>query len=95
MVRIAHRTRVANASQKTADLDIDVLLLSNACGGLNRQFAAGDAVLVRNHLNLTAQNPLIGANDERVGVRWPHMKDPYSSGEGVNVSVFNSVDALT
>ncbi|KAL6062908.1 Purine nucleoside phosphorylase [Balamuthia mandrillaris] len=58
-------------------LGVRILLLSNACGGINPSYKAGDIVFLTNHINLTYTSPLIGANDERLGVRWPHMKDPY------------------
>lgn len=55
-------------------LGAETLLLTNACGGINRAFAAGDVVLLTNQLNLMFQNPLVGPNDDAVGVRWPHLK---------------------
>jgi hypothetical protein len=65
---------VAYPVQLMRALGAATLLLTNACGGINRRFAAGDVVLLTNHLNLTFQSPLVGPNDDAVGVRWPHLK---------------------
>src|SRR5690606_20596050 len=49
------------------------LFISNAAGGINADYQAGDIVMVRDHINLQADNPLRGANDERLGPRFPDM----------------------
>lgn len=58
-------------------LGVETLLLSNAAGAINRDYRIGDLMIINNHLNFIP-NPLIGANDERFGVRFPDMKYPYS-----------------
>jgi len=55
-----------------------VLVVSNSAGGINEQFAPGDLMLITDHINLFATNPLIGQNDERLGPRFPDMTEAYS-----------------
>jgi purine-nucleoside phosphorylase len=58
-------------------LGCEVLIVSNAAGGLNPQFAKGDMMLIEDHINLMGDNPLIGPNDDRLGERFPDMCFPY------------------
>jgi purine-nucleoside phosphorylase len=53
-------------------------LLTNASGGVSRGLSVGDLVALSDHINLTGRNPLIGANDERLGTRFPDVSDAYS-----------------
>ncbi len=58
-------------------LGAELLIVSNACGGLNPQFAHGDVMVIEDHINLMGGNPLIGVNDDRLGPRFPDMIAPY------------------
>ena len=55
------------------------VVLTNAAGGCGDGLEAGDLVVLRDHINLTGQNPLIGPNDERLGPRFPDMSTVYPS----------------
>lgn len=54
-----------------------VLFLTNAAGGINRDFSAGDFMLIRDHIASFVPNPLIGANVEQLGTRFPDMSNVY------------------
>lgn len=57
---------------------VRTLIVSNSAGGINRDFTPGDLMLITDHINLFATNPLIGLNDERLGPRFPDMTEAYS-----------------
>jgi purine-nucleoside phosphorylase len=63
-------------------LGVELLIVSNAAGGLNPEFAAGDVMVIDDHINLQNRNPLIGVNDDRLGPRFPDMSGPYDRGLG-------------
>lgn len=58
-------------------LGVRTIVITNACGGINEEFAPGDLMLINDHINLTGVNPLIGSNDERFGPRFPDMTEVY------------------
>lgn len=58
-------------------LGIELLVISNAAGGTNPAYQAGDIVFVRDHINMQPENPLRGPNDERLGIRFPDMLATY------------------
>lgn len=57
-----------------------ILIVSNASGGLHPEWAAGEIVVLVDHLNLQGANPLIGPHDASLGARFPDMSDPYDPG---------------
>jgi purine-nucleoside phosphorylase len=64
-------------------LGIQTLIVTNAAGGINQNFQAGDLMLITDHLNfigMAGLSPLRGPNDESLGPRFPDMKDAYDPG---------------
>jgi purine-nucleoside phosphorylase len=60
-------------------LGVRRIILTNAAGGINTRFAQGALMIIDDHINLLGSNPLVGANDERFGARFPDMSEVYSS----------------
>ena len=58
-------------------LGIELLTVTNAAGGINLKFAAGDLMAMTDHLNLSGYNALVGLNDEKLGPRFPDMSHAY------------------
>lgn len=59
-------------------IGVEIVLISNAAGGLNPLFTHGDIMLINDHINFMGVNPLIGPNDDKLGDRFPDMSEPYS-----------------
>jgi purine-nucleoside phosphorylase len=64
--------------QVMKELGIKKLILSNAAGGMNPTFKVGDIMLLRDHINLFGNNPLLGHNDDTMGPRFLEMSEAYS-----------------
>src|SRR5580692_2014695 len=58
-------------------MGIRALILTNAAGGINREYKQGALVMITDHLNLQGSNPLVGPNDDRFGTRFPDMTHAY------------------
>ncbi len=59
------------------ELGANIIIISNAAGGMNRSFQRGDLMLIYDHINLMGDNPLIGPNEEKLGPRFPDMSQAY------------------
>jgi purine-nucleoside phosphorylase len=59
-------------------LGVHTLFVSNAAGGMNKDFKIGDIMFIKDHINLFPEHPLRGKNDTRLGTRFPDMSEPYS-----------------
>ena len=58
-------------------LGVDTMVVTNAAGGANTNFKPGDLMVIKDHINLSGNNPLMGKNDERFGPRFPDMSTAY------------------
>jgi purine-nucleoside phosphorylase len=58
-------------------LGAELLVVTNAAGGINPQLELADIVVLEDHINLMPDNPLRGVNDDRLGPRWPDLCAPY------------------
>ena len=77
-------------------LGIETLFITNVAGSTNGEIEAGDIVFVRDHINLQPENPLRGQNDERLGIRFPDMKNAYDKtliNRGLDIAQWNSIRA--
>lgn len=59
------------------ELGVETLFVSNAAGGMNKEFKVGDIMIITDHINLFPENPLRGKNDNRLGPRFPAMTEAY------------------
>ena len=68
---------VAMQAWLMARLGVQVMIVNNAAGGLNPDYAPGSITMIRDHLNLTGHNPLVGIDAPAIGVRFPDMSRAY------------------
>ncbi len=60
-------------------LGCEILIVTNAAGGMNPQYRLADLTIIEDHINLLPENPLRGVNDDRLGPRFPDMSAPYDT----------------
>jgi purine-nucleoside phosphorylase len=68
---------VAFPTRVLGRMGMRALILTNAAGGINLEYQQGALVVITDHINLQGQNPLVGANDDRLGLRFPDMTQAY------------------
>lgn len=59
------------------ELGVKTLIVTNAAGAINKSYSAGDMMIITDHINFTAHNPLTGENDDKLGTRFPDMSRAY------------------
>jgi purine-nucleoside phosphorylase len=74
--------QVALPARVLCRLGIRALVVTNAAGGIHRDFAPGDLMRITDHLNLSGMNPLLGRNEDALGPRFPDMSTAYSPALG-------------
>lgn len=73
-----HRPQViAEVVNALKAVGVNRLIVTNAAGSLNPEFTTGSLMLIKDHINFSGQNPLVGANDESTGPRFPDMSNAY------------------
>jgi len=60
-------------------LGVENLLLSNAAGGVNKEYQVGDLMIIKDHISFFTINPLLGKNETALGTRFPDMSEPYAN----------------
>ena len=58
-------------------LGVKTIIITNAAGAVNKSYRPGDFMMITDHINFMGENPLIGPNDETLGVRFPDMSAIY------------------
>ncbi len=71
---------VCMGTRVMGSLGVEALIVTNAAGALNPQFAAGSVMAITDHINFTGQSPLTGPNDDAAGPRFPDMSAVYDAG---------------
>lgn len=68
---------VVHLARVVAKLGIETLIVTNAAGGVNTSYSAGDLMLISDHINMMGTNPLLGPNIDELGPRFPDMSEAY------------------
>jgi purine-nucleoside phosphorylase len=86
--------QVVHGVRAMARLGVGCVLLTNAAGGLEAGWAAGDLMIVSDHLNLMGQHPLIGPNDDALGTRFPDLTNAYDPQLRAQLAEISRAEAL-
>ncbi len=76
-------------------LGIETVLLSNAAGSVNPNFKVGDLMIINDHISFFTINPLLGANDDTLGPRFPDMSEPYNKAliqKAITIAKVNNIE---
>ncbi|MCK4552242.1 MAG: purine-nucleoside phosphorylase [Tenericutes bacterium] len=63
--------------QSFASVGVKNIIITNACGGMNESYEPGDIMVIEDHINMMGRNPLVGKNNDELGVRFVDMSEPY------------------
>lgn len=74
-----HISRIVYPIKVMRKLGVKTLIITNAAGSVNKEYNAGDLMVIRDHINLMGVNPLIGENDSTLGDRFPDMTEVYNN----------------
>ena len=72
-----HISRIVYPVKVMKKLGVKTLIITNAAGSVNKEYKAGDLMVIKDHINLMGVNPLIGENDSTLGDRFPDMSEIY------------------
>ncbi|MDR0472732.1 MAG: purine-nucleoside phosphorylase [Treponema sp.] len=75
-------------------LGVEILVLTNAAGGINLEFSAGTLMLITDHINFSGNNPLIGSNLDEFGPRFPDVSDIYTKDLRIQVKEKASCEGI-
>lgn len=70
--------QIANPIRLMRLMGAEILLLTNAAGGINSDFHIGDLMVIDDHISSFVESPLVGKNDDEIGLRFPDMSEVYS-----------------
>lgn len=73
-----HISRIVYPIKVMKKLGVKTLIITNAAGSVNKEYTAGDLMVISDHINLMGVNPLIGENDATLGDRFPDMSEVYN-----------------
>ena len=86
--------QVVHGVRTMARLGVSCVLITNAAGGLEAGWAAGDLMIINDHLNLMFQHPLLGPNDDALGTRFPDMTNAYDPELRAQLAEVSKAEAL-
>ncbi|MCW5834957.1 MAG: purine-nucleoside phosphorylase [Labilithrix sp.] len=86
--------QVVHGVRAMARLGVSCVLVTNAAGGLEAGWAAGDLMIVTDHLNLMGHHPLLGPNDDALGTRFPDMTNAYDKALRAKLAAVSAAEEI-